>query len=614
MENEEEEEELSLTNKILTAVGIAVFIVAIFLMQYSFSKYIFILAYILIGYDIVLKAFKHLFSKDMFDENLIMTVATLGAIIIGQYEEAIAVLILYKLGEYLNDKAVDSSKNKIQKVLDLKVNKATLKNGDVIDTENVKAGDILLVKTGERVPVDCVLQDDAAQLDMSALNGESMYVDITKGKEILSGSINVGKAIYVEALREEKDSTVSKIIELVENANKSKSKTEKYISKFCKVYTPVVLLLAILLPFVLNIETKEAIYRALNFLVISCPCALVISVPLGFFVGMGAASKKGILAKGSVHLDKLTSIDTVFVDKTGTVTDGKFKVSQIKSTGDLSQDEVLEYVALAESKSSHVLAESILERYNKSIDEKIIKNHEEISGYGIKATIDDKQILCGNYKLLLNNNIELEKENCNGTVAYLAVDGKYCGCVILADTLKKGAKEMIENLKKKGIKEVIMLTGDRKDVAESIAESIGINKVYYELLPQDKVRIIQEAKDSGKKVAFVGDGINDSPVIATADVGIAMGKGSDIAVESADIVLMTDEPERVVDAIDVARKTKRIVNENITVILVVKALFLIFSVLGKTTMWLAVFADVGITILTVLNSLRIFKLKKDKNV
>ncbi|MBQ8380232.1 MAG: cadmium-translocating P-type ATPase [Clostridia bacterium] len=609
--HEHGEEGLSKTNKILMLVGIVLTVIAFFLSsKFEIAKYLFIIAYVLIGYDIILKAIKHLFGKDMFDENLIMTIATIGAVIIGQYTEGIAVLVLYKIGELLQDKAVDLSKDKIKKVLDLKVNETTLKDGKTVHTEDVKIGDVILVKTGDRIPLDCILQDEAAQLDMSALNGESMYVDVNKGKEILAGSINVGSAIYLEVIREEKDSAVSKIIELVNNASKNKSKTEKYISKFCKIYTPVVILIAILLPFILNVELKEAVYRSLNFLVISCPCALVISIPLGFFVGMGAASKKGILAKGTVYLDKLANIDSIYLDKTGTLTDGKFKVDNIKSVSDYTMTQILEYVAIAESKSNHVIATSILEKYGADIDQSRITSHEEISGYGIKATIDGNEVLCGNFKLLNNNKVTLEKEETRGAIVYLAVNGEYKGYITLADTTKEGAKILSKALHKRGIKEVVMLTGDRRIAAQKVANEVGVDNVYYELLPQDKLRIIEDAKNTGRNVAFVGDGINDGPVIAMADVGIAMGKGSDIAVETADIVLMTDEPEKIIEAIDISRRTKRIVNQNIVVILLTKIAFLICSVLGITSMWIAVFADVGITILAIFNALRIFRTKK----
>lgn len=609
-----EEEELTLTNKILTIIGIILSIIAFIFKDKSIAMYLYILAYIMIGYDIILKAIKHLFSKDMFDENLIMTIATIGAMAIKEYNEAIAVLVLYKLGEFLQDKAVDSSKDKIEKVLDLKINETTLKDGTVKKTEDVKVGEVILIKTGDRVPLDAILQSDSAQLDMSALNGESKYVDIEKGREVLSGSINIGNAIYLEVIREEKDSAVSKIIELVENASRNKSKTEKYISKFCKIYTPVVITLAIIvlvgLPLVFKIEINQAIYRALNFLVISCPCALVISIPLGFFMGMGAASKKGILAKGTVYLDKLTKIDEIYMDKTGTITDGKFTVSKIVSDSELSEEEVLEYIAIAESKSNHVIAKSILKKYNKVIDENRITKHEEISGYGVKATIDNKDIICGNSKILDNNNVKFEKNSNSGTIVYLCVDSKYKGYIILSDIIKDGAKDLTENLHKKGISKVIMLTGDRKYAAEEVAKQIKVDNVYYELLPQDKVRIINEAKETGKSVAFVGDGINDSPVIACSDVGIAMGKGSDIAVETADIVLMTDEPEKITEAISISKRTKKIVNENIIIILIAKILFLLLSVLGKTNMWIAVFADVGVALISIFNSLRIFNYKR----
>lgn len=611
-EHHHDEEEITLTNKILTIIGIIIYIVAIVLNN-NYSMYLFVLAYIMIGYNILLNAIKHLFSKDMFDENLIMSIATLGALAIGEYIEGIAVLVLYKIGEFLHDKALDSSKDKIESLLNLKEEYTTLKDGTIIETEDVKVGDIILVKTGEKVPLDSILEEGVAQLDMSALNGESKYVSVESGKEVLSGSINVGSAIYLKVAREEKDSTVSKIVELVEHASKNKSRTEKYISKFCKVYTPVVIILAVLvlvgLPLGLNVEWKDAIYRALNFLVISCPCALVISIPLGFFVGMGALSKRGIIAKGTTYIDTLTKVDTIYLDKTGTLTEGKFKVSEIVSLSEMSKDEIIEKIAYCESKSSHIIARAILEEYAKGIDEKNIKEHEEIAGHGIRAIVGDEHILCGNGKLLQKYDIDALLVDTVGSIVYLVVDNNVKGYVILSDVLKPDTKELVELLHKKGIKDVGMLTGDKKNVAEKISSKIGMDSFYAELLPQDKVSVIEEAKKNGRIVSFVGDGINDSPVIAMSDVGMAMGKGTDLAVETADIVLMTDEPKKVVEAIDISRRTKRIVDENIAIILIVKVIFLICSVFGITTMWLAVFADVGITLITILNSLRAFMVK-----
>ena len=470
-----------------------------------------------------------------------------------------------------------------------------------------------MIKTGDRVPIDSILESENAILDMSALNGESMHVEKTKGQEILSGSINAGGAITVKTIREEKDSAVSQIVELVENAAKNKSKTEKYISKFCKIYTPVVIILAILvilvLPLAFNLSWSEAIYRALNFLVISCPCALVISIPLGFFVGMGAASKKGILAKGTTYLDTLTKVNEIYMDKTGTLTDGKFKVNSYKSKSELADERILELVAYAEYKSSHVIAKSVLEAYKGIIDESKIQNHEELPGFGITAKIDNMDVLVGNSKLMENNNIKYIKNTNSGTAIYLSVNGEYKGYVTLEDSVKLGAREAIQKLKNKGIK-TFMLTGDREYIAKEVAGKLGVDEVYYELLPQDKVRIIEEAKQRGATVAFVGDGINESPVIATSDVGFAMGKGTDIAVDTADIILMTDEPEKIVDAINISRRTKHIVNENIAMIITAKVLFLILSVFGLTNMWIAVFADVGVTLISIFNSLRIFKVKK----
>ena len=612
-EHHHEDEELSTTNKILLVIGVILAVVAHFIPFNIASIILFVIAYIMIGYDIILKAIKHLFGKDMFDENLIMTIATIGAMAIGEYTEAVAVLVLYKIGEILQDKAVDSSKEKIEKVLDLKENETTLITGEKVHTEDVKVGTQIMIKTGDRVPIDSILESENATLDMSALNGESMHIEKTKGQEILSGSINAGGAITVKTIREEKDSAVSQIVELVENAAKNKSKTEKYISKFCKIYTPVVIILAILvilvLPLAFNLSWSEAIYRALNFLVISCPCALVISIPLGFFVGMGAASKKGILAKGTTYLDTLTKVNEIYMDKTGTLTDGKFKVNSYKSKSELADERILELVAYAEYKSSHVIAKSVLEAYKGIIDESKIQNHEELPGFGITAKIDNMDVLVGNSKLMENNNIKYIKNTNSGTAIYLSVNGEYKGYVTLEDSVKLGAREAIQKLKNKGIK-TFMLTGDREYIAKEVAGKLGVDEVYYELLPQDKVRIIEEAKQRGATVAFVGDGINDSPVIATSDVGFAMGKGTDIAVDTADIILMTDEPEKIVDAINISRRTKHIVNENIAIIITAKVLFLILSVFGLTNMWIAVFADVGVTLISIFNSLRIFKVKK----
>ena len=608
-----DDEELTLTNKIFTIIGIITYIVAI-IINNNYSIYLFVISYIMIGYNIIINAVKHLFSKDMFDENLIMTIATIGALVIGEYIEGIAVLVLYKLGELLQDKALDSSKDKIESLLNLKQEKTTLKDGTIVETNNVKVGDIILVKTGDKIPLDCILEDGVAQLDMSALNGESKYVSIESGKEVLSGSINVGNAIYLKVIREEKDSTVSKIVELVEHASRNKSKTEKYISRFCKIYTPIVILLAlfvlVVLPLGLKIEWTDAVYRALNFLVISCPCALVISIPLGFFVGMGTLSKRGIIAKGTTYLDTLTRVDTIYLDKTGTLTEGRFKVTDVVSLSEMSKDEILESIAYCESKSSHVIGKAILNEYNQDIVESKIKEHEEIAGLGIRAIIEDKHVLCGNKKLLQKYDIEAQNVEYVGSVVYLAIDDVVKGYIILSDVLKSDSKELVEALHRKGIKDVGMLTGDKKNVAEKMAKEIGMDSYHAELLPQDKVSVIEEAKKNGKIVSFVGDGINDSPVIAMSDVGIAMGKGTDIAVETADIVLMTDEPMKIVEAIEISRRTKGIVDENIAIILFVKIVFLICSVFGITTMWLAVFADVGITLITILNSLRAFKYKK----
>ena len=618
MDKEKINKEINLV--FLDVIGIIVFLMAYFIPGIKFNLKIgmYIVSYALIGFDIFKKAIKHLFRKDMFDENLLMTIATIGALCIGEYIEGVAVLLLYKIGEYLQDKAVDTSKEKIKSAIDIRAKYANvIKNGKVekVDPETLKIGDIVVVKNGEKIPTDGVISKGNTRLDTSSLTGESIPKDVAENDEVLSGMINLGEVIEIKVTKAFEDSTASKILDLIENARESKSKTENFITKFSKIYTPTVIVIAILIamsfPSIFGIGFADSLNRALIFLVVSCPCALVISVPLGFFVGMGSCSKKGILIKGSNYLDALSSVDTVAFDKTGTLTKGVFKITKINNKSDMSDDEILEYLALCESYSNHYIAKSILTSYGKEIDKERIKEHSEIAGHGIKAVIDGKEVLAGNKSLMDNKNIKVDVEDTVGTVIYIAIDKKYSGNVVLSDELKDNVLELSNNLKRIcGIKNTVLLTGDKENVAKKVAEEIKFNNVYGELLPQDKVEIVEKLKQgTKKKVAFVGDGINDSPVLACADVGISMGNGSDIAIDTSDIVLMTDEPHKLIECIKISKKTKSVVIQNIVFALSIKVIVLVLSAMGISTMWEAIFADVGVSLLAIFNSIRIFKIK-----
>ena len=618
MDKEKINKEINLV--FLDVIGIIVFLMAYFIPGIKFNLKIgmYIVSYALIGFDIFKKAIKHLFRKDMFDENLLMTIATIGALCIGEYIEGVAVLLLYKIGEYLQDKAVDTSKEKIKSAIDIRAKYANvIKNGKVekVDPETLKIGDIVVVKNGEKIPTDGVISKGNTRLDTSSLTGESIPKDVAENDEVLSGMINLGEVIEIKVTKAFEDSTASKILDLIENARESKSKTENFITKFSKIYTPTVIVIAILIamsfPSIFGIGFADSLNRALIFLVVSCPCALVISVPLGFFVGMGSCSKKGILIKGSNYLDALSSVDTVAFDKTGTLTKGVFKITKINNKSDMSDDEILEYLALCESYSNHYIAKSILTSYGKEIDKERIKEHSEIAGHGIKAVIDGKEVLAGNKSLMDNQNIKVDVEDTVGTVIYIAIGKKYSGNVVLSDELKDNVLELSNNLKRIcGIKNTVLLTGDKENVAKKVAEKIKFNNVYGELLPQDKVEIVEKLKQgTKKKVAFVGDGINDSPVLACADVGISMGNGSDIAIDTSDIVLMTDEPHKLVECIKISKKTKSVVIQNIVFALSIKVIVLVLSAIGISTMWEAIFADVGVSLLAIFNSIRIFKIK-----
>lgn len=610
---------------ILNMIGIFVFVIAIsFQYIFHFPDMIlvgtYLLSYFLVGYEILFNAVKKLFRKDMFDENFLMSIATLGAFLIGEYTEGVAVLLFYKVGEFLQDLAVANSKKKISSALDIRAEYANLLVGSttkIVKPEELKIGDIIVIKNGEKVPVDGVVISGKTNIDTSVLTGESLPREVKVGEQVLSGVINLDNVIQIKVTQVYEKSTAYKIVELIENASSKKSRTEKFISKFAKIYTPIVTLLAVtiflLLPSLLHITFEESLTRALSFLVVSCPCALVVSIPLGFFVGIGTCGKKGILVKGSNYLDLLSNIDKMVFDKTGTLTKGTFDISNVEIVNDnFDEEEMMEYLAICESYSNHYLAKSIIASYEKEIDLSRVNSHEEISGMGIKVVVDEKTIFAGNEKLLEKNKIKFSKVNTIDTVIYIAIDYQYVGYVLMSDTLKVGTSTLIDELKQLGIKETILLTGDTKKFATKIANDLKIDQVYAELLPQDKVRVFEKLKGQNHEketIVYVGDGINDGPVIAQADVGIAMGKGADIAIETADIVLMDDDINKIIDNIKIAKRTKQIVIQNIAIVLIVKVVFLIMSGLGISTMWEAVFADVGIALIAILNSLRIAKIK-----
>lgn len=586
------------------------------------NKCIFIIAYIIVGLEIVRKALRNIFRGKVFDENFLMTVATIGAFGIGEFPEAVAVMLFYQVGELFQSYAVDKSRKSIASLMDIRPDYANIeKDGKVlkVDPDDVNIGDIIIIKPGEKVPLDGTVIEGNTSIDTKALTGESLPREIAPGDEILSGSINISGLIKVKVLKEYGESTVSKILDLVENASSKKSKSENFITKFAQYYTPIVVIIAVLLVVVPVIffggEFSDWIYRALSFLVVSCPCALVISIPLSFFGGIGGASKMGILIKGSNYLEAIASTEIIVFDKTGTLTEGVFEVQKINPK-DIDENDLLENAAYAECYSNHPISLSIKRAYGKQIDKSKIKSTEELSGRGIVAIINGKNVLVGNEKLLNENNIEFEKNNDVGTILYVAIDNKYVGNIVIADKIKEDAKDSIMSLKKSNIKQAVMLTGDRKAVGENVAGILGIDKVYTELLPDGKVEKVEELlkeKSEKGKLAFVGDGINDAPVLALADIGIAMGGlGADSAIEAADIVLMTDEPSKIVDTIRLSKKTMKIVKENIIFAISVKVLVLILSAIGISTMWEAVFADVGVSIIAILNALRVLNVKKMK--
>lgn len=580
---------------------------------------LFMIPYLVIGYDILKKAFKGILNKQVFDENFLMAIATVGAILLGDYSEGVAVMLFYQIGELFQSYAVGKSRRNISELMDIRPDYANIeKDGalEQVDPDEVEIGTIIVVQPGEKVPIDGVITEGTSTLNTSALTGESLPRDAKAGDEVISGCINMTGLLKIRTTKEFGESTVSKILELVENSSSRKSRSENFISKFAKYYTPAVcygaLALALIPPVVLLIMGKPAmwgdwIYRALTFLVISCPCALVISIPLSFFAGIGGASNQGILVKGSNYLETLAQTKYVVFDKTGTMTQGVFEVSGIHHN-EMPNEKLLEYAALAECSSSHPISKSLQKAYGKTIDRNRVSDIEEISGNGVIAKVDGVSVAAGNTKLM--NRLGIAYQDCHhvGTVVHMAIDGKYAGHILISDIIKPHAKEAIAELKKAGISKTVMLTGDSKRVADQVAEELGIQEVYSELLPADKVSRVEELlnqKSEKDKLAFVGDGINDAPVLSRADIGIAMGAlGSDAAIEAADIVLMDDDPLKISKAIKIARKCIRIVYENIYFAIGIKVLCLILGALGIANMWMAIFADVGVMIIAVLNAIR----------
>ena len=616
--HEEENNERIILSRIVLAI--LLFITAMLFTHSTILKCTVLgMAYLIAGYDIIFKALKNIIKGQVFDENFLMGIATLGAIGIKEYPEAVMVMVLYQIGEYLQDKAVEKSQNSITELMDIRPDYANIeKNGDLtkISPYEVKIGDTIIVKTGEKIPLDGIIIDGSATLDTSALTGESRPREVKIGDEAISGCINTNGLLKIRVTKEYGQSTVSKILDLVENASSKKTKTENFITKFAKIYTPVVVLaalfLAILPPLIFGSNFSVWINRALTFLVISCPCALVISVPLGFFAGIGGASKCGILVKGSSYLELLSKPETIVFDKTGTLTQGCFKVVKIVQQEDTTKEELLELTAYAESYSNHPIALSIKKAYDKNIDKNRISEISEIAGNGVRAEINGCSILVGNENLLKNHNISFQKANETGTIVYTAKNSKFLGYIVISDELKEDAQKAIIELKKLKL-QTVMLTGDTEESGLAVAKELNIDKAYTQLLPIDKVDKIEdiiEQKTKNKSVIFVGDGINDAPVLTRADVGIAMGGlGSDAAIEAADVVIMDDKPTKVATAIKIAKQTLTIVKENIAFALGIKVLFLILGAFGFVTMWGAVFADVGVTLIAVLNSLRALKIK-----
>ena len=589
-----------------------------------YSNILYVIAYIIVGYDIVLKAVRNIFKGKVFDENFLMTVATIGAFCIGEFPEAIAVMLFYQIGELFQSYAVDRSRKSVASLMDIRPDYANVYREDEIervDPDEVNIGEIILVKPGEKIPLDGIVVDGESMLNTQALTGESVPRKVTVNDEVLSGCINNDGILKIKVSKEFEESTVSKILDLVENASSRKSKSENFISKFAKYYTPIVVIVSVALAVIPPLVIKEALfsdwlYRALSFLVVSCPCALVISIPLSFFGGIGAASKIGVLIKGSNYLEALASAEIVVCDKTGTLTEGVFKVQKIDAIG-YSDDELLRYAAYAEGFSNHPISISLKQAYNKEINEKLVTETQEISGKGVLAKVDGKMVLVGNEKIMKEYNIKFQKSEETGTIVYVAINDEFAGTILIADKIKEDSYKAVKLFKNNNVKKVVMLTGDRDNISESVANELNLDEYHAELLPQDKVSWVEKLmtqKSSGGKLIFVGDGINDAPVLALSDIGVAMGGlGSDAAIEAADVVIMTDEPSKIASSVQISKKTMRIVKQNIVFAIAVKIGVLIFSAFGVSTMWEAVFADVGVSVLAIVNALRVLRIKNTYN-
>ncbi len=606
--------------KIIIALLLFIVAITINFNNQWINNSIYIISYIIVGFEIIRKALRNIIRGKVFDENFLMSVATIGAFAIGEYPEAVAVMLFYQIGELFQSYAVDKSRKSISSLMDIRPDFANVERNGIIqkvEPDEVNIDEIIVVKPGEKIPLDGFIVEGKSSLDTKALTGESLPKDVMEGEEVLSGCINLNGLLKIEVTKEYNESTVSKILDLVENATNRKSRSENFITKFARYYTPVVVIIALFIaivpPVIINNTTfSEWIYRALSFLVVSCPCALVISIPLSFFGGIGGASKLGILIKGSNYLEAISKAEIVVFDKTGTLTEGNFEVQKIVPV-DITEEELLKSVAYAENYSNHPISLSVKNAYSKKVDESTIESVQELSGMGIVARIWDKNIIVGNEKLMNEKEIKFSKTDDIGTILYVAVNNKYVGYILIADRIKNDAKLAIDSLKKNNIKETVMLTGDKNSVGEDVAQKLGLDRVYTELLPDGKVEKIEKLlneKSKDGKLVFVGDGINDAPVLALADIGIAMGGlGSDAAIEAADVVIMTDEPSKIVSIIKLSKKTMRIVKENIIFAIFVKVLILIFSALGISTMWEAVFADVGVSIIAIINALRALRVK-----
>ena len=605
----------------LAISGILFAVALVFSLPNQLEFLLYIIAYLIAGGEVVLRAIKDIRNGQLFDENFLMSIATIGAFAIGEYPEGVAVMLFYQVGEFFQNMAVNRSRKSIADLMDIRPDYANLKVGNELKKvapDDVKIGEFIVVKPGEKIPLDGSIVAGMSMVDTSALTGESVPREVEAGSEVYGGFINKNGLLTIEVKKEFGESTVSKILQLVENASSKKAPTEQFITKFARTYTPFVVIaalaLALIPPLVIDGATfSEWIYRALVFLVISCPCALVISIPLGFFGGIGGASKNGILIKGGNYLEALNNVDTVVFDKTGTLTKGVFKVTEINPINGISKEELLESAAHAENYSNHPIAQSIMKAYGKEIDKNGINGHEEIPGLGIKVNVNGREILAGNSSLLTNKKIAFDLNDDVGTIVYIAIDGLYAGSIVISDEIKQDSKNLIRGLKEIGVKKTVMLTGDNKKVGDKVGEQLGLDVVYSELLPDQKVEkleLLYKEKATKGCTVFVGDGINDAPVLARADVGVAMGGlGSDAAIEAADVVLMTDEPSKLISAIKISKRTRSIVLQNISLAFIVKGVVLVLGAGGLATMWEAVFADVGVAIIAVLNAMRVMNTK-----